>query len=45
MSDGRDIDGPSLIQVAIRVVGYCCVLTAFIAVATFFVIRFLVGTG
>ena len=44
MSEGRDNDGPSLIQVAIRV-GYCCVLTALIAVATFFVIRFLVGTG
>ena len=37
-------DGPIVIQFAIRV-GYCCALTAFIAVVTFFIIRFLVGTA
>jgi len=36
--------GFGLIQLAIGV-GYCCALTASIAVVTFFIIRFVAGTG
>jgi hypothetical protein len=44
MSDRRFDEGSGLIQIAIRIV-YCCALTAFISVATFLVIRLVVGTG